>query len=86
MLGGLRSAAQMVSYEVALGIIVLNIIICVGSVNLIDIVLFQQYIWFIIPLCPMFFLFFVFCAAAALRREQCFFRAKRNAMNRRIIW
>ena len=52
-LGSIRSAAQMVSYEVSIGIIIINVLLCVGSLNLSDIVLAQQNIWFIIPLFPM---------------------------------
>jgi NADH-quinone oxidoreductase subunit H len=58
-LGSLRSAAQMISYEVSLGIILLNIILITGSLNLTEIVLFQKHIWFIIPLFPLFLLFFI---------------------------
>ena len=52
-----KSAAQMVSYEVSIGIIIINVLLCVGSLNLSDIVLAQQNIWFIIPLFPMFVIF-----------------------------
>ena len=58
-LGAIRSAAQMVSYEVSIGIIIINVLLCVGSLNLSDIVLAQQEIWFIIPLFPMFVIFFI---------------------------
>ena len=58
-LGSIRSAAQMVSYEVSIGIIIINVLLCVGSLNLSDIVLAQQKIWFIIPLFPMFVIFFI---------------------------
>ena len=58
-LGSIRSAAQMVSYEVSIGIIIINVLLCVGSLNLSDIVLAQQNIWFIIPLFPMFVIFFI---------------------------
>ncbi len=58
-LGAIRSAAQMVSYEVSIGIIIINVLLCVGSLNLSDIVLAQQNIWFIIPLFPMFVIFFI---------------------------
>jgi len=57
-LGAIRSAAQMVSYEVSIGIIIINVLLCVGSLNLKDIVLAQQNIWFAIPLFPMFVIFF----------------------------
>ncbi|MDC3117327.1 NADH-quinone oxidoreductase subunit NuoH [Candidatus Pelagibacter sp.] len=58
-LGSIRSAAQMVSYEVSIGIIIINVLLCVGSLNLSDIVLAQKNIWFIIPLFPMFVIFFI---------------------------
>ena len=59
--GALRSAAQMVSYEVSIGVIIINVLLCVGSLNLNDIVIAQQKLWFIIPLFPMFVIFFYFC-------------------------
>ena len=58
-LGSIRSAAQMVSYEVSIGIIIINVLLCVGSLNLSDIVLAQENMWFIIPLFPMFVIFFI---------------------------
>ena len=58
-LGSIRSAAQMVSYEVSIGVIIINVLLCVGSLNLSDIVLAQEKIWFIIPLFPMFVIFFI---------------------------
>ena len=58
-LGAIRSAAQMVSYEVSIGIIIINVLLCVGSLNLSDIVLAQQEMWFVIPLFPMFVIFFI---------------------------
>ena len=58
-LGAIRSAAQMVSYEVSIGIIIVNVLLCVGSLNLNKIVLAQENIWFIIPLFPMFVIFFI---------------------------
>jgi NADH-quinone oxidoreductase subunit H len=58
-LGALRSAAQMISYEVSIGFIIVNVCICVGSFNLSSIVLAQQSVWFIIPLFPMFVMFSV---------------------------
>ena len=57
--GALRSAAQMVSYEVSIGIIIINVLLCVGSLNLSDIVMAQQNMWFVIPLFPMFVIFFI---------------------------
>jgi NADH-quinone oxidoreductase subunit H len=58
-LGSLRSAAQMISYEVSIGFIIVNICVCVGSFNLSDIVLAQEKVWFIVPLFPMFILFYI---------------------------
>jgi NADH-quinone oxidoreductase subunit H len=58
-LGSLRSAAQMISYEVSIGFIIVNVCICVGSFNLTQIVVAQEKTWFIIPLFPMFILFYV---------------------------
>ena len=58
-LGALRSAAQMISYEVSIGFIIVNVCICVGSFNLSQIVLSQQNVWFFVPLFPMFVLFAV---------------------------
>ena len=66
-LGSIRSAAQMVSYEVSIGIIIVNVLLCVGSLNLKDIVLAQQKIWFIIPLFPMFVIFFISALAETNR-------------------
>ena len=60
-LGAIRSAAQMVSYEVSIGIIIINVLLCVGSLNLKDIVNAQQDLWFVFPLFPMFVIFFYFC-------------------------
>jgi NADH-quinone oxidoreductase subunit H len=58
-LGALRSAAQMISYEVSIGFIIVNICICLTSFNLSSIVESQSGIWFIIPLFPMFILFYI---------------------------
>lgn len=58
-LGSLRSAAQMISYEVSIGFIIVNICVCVGSFNLTQIVLAQEKVWFLIPLFPMFILFYI---------------------------
>jgi NADH-quinone oxidoreductase subunit H len=58
-LGALRSAAQMVSYEVSMGFVIVCVLLCVGSLNLNDIVLAQRRIWFFIPLFPMFVIFFI---------------------------
>ena len=66
-LGAIRSAAQMVSYEVSIGIIIVNVLLCVGSLNLSDIVLAQQKIWFVVPLFPMFVIFFISALAETNR-------------------
>ena len=58
-LGSLRSAAQMISYEVSIGFIIVNVCVCCGSFNISNIVLSQEKVWFIIPLFPMFFLFYI---------------------------
>lgn len=58
-LGGLRSAAQMISYEISIGFTILSICACVGSLNLSKIVLAQQEIWFIFPLFPLFVIFYI---------------------------
>ena len=58
-LGAIRSAAQIVSYEVSIGIIIINVLLCVGSLNLNKIVLAQENVWFIFPLFPMFVIFFI---------------------------
>ena len=57
--GALRSAAQMVSYEVSLGLILISILICVGSLNFIDIVLYQNYIFFAVPFFPLFLMWLI---------------------------
>jgi len=66
-LGAIRSAAQMVSYEVSIGIIIINVLLCVGSLNLNDIVLAQKNVWFIFPLFPMFVIFFISALAETNR-------------------
>jgi len=66
-LGAIRSAAQMVSYEVSIGIIIINVLLCVGSLNLNDIVLAQSELWFVIPLFPMFVIFFISALAETNR-------------------
>ena len=66
-LGAIRSAAQMVSYEVSIGVIIINVLLCVGSLNLSDIVKAQQNIWFVIPLFPMFVIFFISALAETNR-------------------
>jgi len=66
-LGALRSAAQMVSYEVSLGVIIITVLLCVGSLNLSDIIIAQQSVWFCIPLAPMFIMFFISALAETNR-------------------
>ena len=66
-LGAIRSAAQMVSYEVSIGAIIINVLLCVGSLNLNDIVIAQKKLWFIVPLFPMFVIFFISALAETNR-------------------
>jgi len=66
-LGALRSTAQMVSYEVSLGLILITVLLCVGSLNLSSIVLAQKYVWFGLPLFPLLVLFFISCLAETNR-------------------
>ncbi len=66
-LGAIRSAAQMVSYEVSIGIIIINVLLCVGSLNLKDIVIAQTELWYVIPLFPMFVIFFISALAETNR-------------------
>ena len=66
-LGAIRSAAQMVSYEVSIGVIIINVLLCVGSLNLTDIVMAQENLWFILPLLPMFVIFFISALAETNR-------------------
>tara|TARA_Y100000590_G_scaffold298704_1_gene336744 strand:+ start:1299 stop:2300 length:1002 start_codon:yes stop_codon:yes gene_type:complete len=66
-LGAIRSAAQMVSYEVSIGVIIINVLLCTGSLNLNDIVLAQQNMWFVLPLFPMFVIFFISALAETNR-------------------
>ncbi len=66
-LGALRSAAQMVSYEVSIGFIIITVLLCVGSLNLSKIVEAQQTVWFAIPLLPMFIIFFISALAETNR-------------------
>ena len=58
-LGAMRSAAQMVSYEVSIGFVMVSVLLCVGSLNLNDIVLAQRHVWFVLPLLPMAVVFFI---------------------------
>ena len=66
-LGALRSAAQMVSYEMSIGLVIITVLLCVGSLNLTDIVHAQKNIWFFIPLFPMFIIFFISALAETAR-------------------
>ena len=66
-LGALRSTAQMVSYEVSIGFIIITVVICSGSFNLTEIVLSQKTIWYFIPLCPMFIMFAISALAETNR-------------------
>src|SRR6476620_1653418 len=66
-LGALRSAAQMVSYEVSMGFVLVSVLLCVGSLNLTDIVIAQRHVWFCLPLFPMFIVFFVSALAETNR-------------------
>ena len=66
-LGALRSAAQMVSYEVSIGFVIVTVLICAGSLNLTAIVMAQKDMWFFIPLFPMFIIFFISALAETNR-------------------
>jgi NADH-quinone oxidoreductase subunit H len=66
-LGGLRAAAQMVSYEVSIGLVIITVLLCVGSLNLSKIVEAQKGLWFFIPLFPMFIIFFISALAETNR-------------------
>ncbi|CCT58676.1 NADH-quinone oxidoreductase subunit NuoH [Acetobacter pasteurianus] len=66
-LGGLRSAAQMVSYEVSIGLVIVSVLLAVGSLNLNDIVLAQRHIWFCLPMFPIFIVFFISALAETNR-------------------
>ena len=66
-LGALRSAAQMVSYEVSIGFVIITVLLCVGSLNLTKIVEAQETVWFAIPLLPMFIVFFISALAETNR-------------------
>ena len=66
-MGAMRSAAQMVSYEVSIGFVIITVLLCVGSLNLSDIVIAQKNSWFIFPLFPMFVIFFVSALAETNR-------------------
>jgi len=66
-LGALRSAAQMVSYEVSMGFVIVTVLLVVGSLNLSSIVEAQKTVWFAIPLFPMFLIFFISALAETNR-------------------
>ena len=66
-LGSMRSAAQMVSYEVSIGLVIVCVLVCVGSLNLHDIVIAQDSVWFIFPLFPMFIVFLISALAETNR-------------------
>lgn len=66
-LGSLRSAAQMVSYEVSIGLILITVLLCVGSLNLSEVVMAQKHIWYCVPLFPILILFFISCLAETNR-------------------
>jgi NADH-quinone oxidoreductase subunit H len=66
-LGAMRSAAQMVSYEVSMGFVLVSVLLCVGSLNLTEVVRAQSHIWFCIPLFPMFVVFFISALAETNR-------------------
>ncbi len=66
-MGAMRSAAQMVSYEVSIGFVIITVLLCVGSLNLSEIVVAQKNIWFVFPLFPMFVIFFISALAETNR-------------------
>ena len=66
-MGALRSAAQMVSYEVSIGLVIVTVLLCVGSLNLTAIVYAQKSTWFVFPLFPMFIVFFISALAETNR-------------------
>ena len=66
-MGGLRSAAQMVSYEVSIGLVMVSVLLCVGSLNLNDVVRAQRHVWFAVPMFPMFVVFFISALAETNR-------------------
>ena len=66
-LGSLRSAAQMVSYEVSIGLVLITVLLCVGSLNFTQIVIAQEKVWFCIPLFPLLIMFFISCLAETNR-------------------
>lgn len=66
-LGAIRSSAQMISYEVSIGLIIISVVLLVGSLNLTDIVLAQKNYWFVLPCFPMFVIFFISALAETNR-------------------
>ena len=66
-LGALRAAAQMISYEVSIGFVIITVLLCVGSLNLTDIVVAQENLWFVIPLFPLFLIYFISALAETNR-------------------
>jgi NADH-quinone oxidoreductase subunit H len=66
-LGAMRSAAQMVSYEVSIGFVIISVLLCVGSLNLTEILMAQETVWFVVPLFPMFVVFYISALAETNR-------------------
>nr|YP_010165725.1 NADH dehydrogenase subunit 1 [Imasa heleensis]QRR29738.1 NADH dehydrogenase subunit 1 [Imasa heleensis] len=66
-LGALRSAAQMISYEVSIGLVIICVLLCSGSLNLISIVEHQREVWYVVPLFPLFIIFFISALAETNR-------------------
>ncbi len=66
-LGAIRSSAQMISYEVSIGLIIISVVLCAGSLNLSKIVLAQKELWYVVPMFPMFILFFISALAETNR-------------------
>jgi NADH-quinone oxidoreductase subunit H len=67
LLGGLRSAAQMISYEVSIGLVIVTVLLCSGSLRLTDVVLAQKNVWFVVPHFPMAVIFFISALAETNR-------------------
>jgi len=66
-LGAIRSSAQMISYEVSIGLIIISVVLCAGSLNLSEIIKAQKEMWYVIPMFPMFILFFISALAETNR-------------------
>ena len=66
-LGAIRSSAQMISYEVSIGLIIISVVLCAGSLNLSKIILAQKELWYVVPMFPMFILFFISALAETNR-------------------